>query len=196
MTEEAADRYTALEQRVRALEQTASPPPQQRLPTGRDSGRWWLLDRLATYTGPAFAHDGAAGAIVYGGQTDTPGNGTLSWQAEHPLPAVIGADLDKAAAVLGALGHTVRLEILRHLLLGAHTLADLQQIPNIGTSGQLHHHLRELRAVGLVVHQRNHYTTAPDRVIPWLVIVAAATGPAGLTGPSTPPPTPNKENTS
>ncbi len=195
MAEGEDDRYQALEQRVRVLEQAASPAPD--LPrAGSDGGRWWLLDRLATYTGSANEHEGTSGSIAYGGQTMTPGNGEVSWQAEHALPAVLGADLDAAAAVLSALGHTVRLEILRHLLLGARTLADLGQIPNLGTSGQLHHHLRELRSAGLVVHQRNNYAAAPDRVVAWLVILAAAVGPAALASVRTPQSPDIKEETS
>ena len=43
----------------------------------------------------------------------------------------------------------------------------------------MHHHLRELRAAGLVVSQRrNHYAIPAERVVPLLVIVAAALGRA------------------
>lgn len=57
------------------------------------------------------------------------------------------------------------------------TLADLQEIPGSGTSGQLHHHLRELRGAGLVVsRRRNDYAIPAERVVPVLVILAAALG--------------------
>lgn len=144
-----------------------------------------MLDRLATNTGPRFEQDGVAGSIVYGGQTTTPGSGELVWQAEHPLPDVLDVDLHVVANVLTALAHPVRLEVLRRLLLGAHTLAELQQIPGIGTSGQLHHHLRELRTAGVTVHRRNYYTVTTDRVVALLVIIAAAAGPTAVIDPAT-----------
>lgn len=138
---------------------------------------FWLLDRLAANTGAEFARDGVAGSIAYGGRVRAPGAGELVWQLEHAVPDVLDADLGAAAAVLAALGHPFRLEILRRLLLGARTLAELQEIASEGTSGQVHHHLRELRAAGLVVsRRRNDYAIPADRVVAVLVIVAAALG--------------------
>ncbi len=142
-----------------------------------DGGTWWLLDQLAQHTGPGFARDDTSGSLAYGGRVTAPGTGSVVWQIEHPLPDVLDADLGVAADVLGALGHPLRLEILRRLLLGARTLAGLQEIPGSGTSGQLHHHLRELRGAGLVVsRRRNDYAIPAERVVPVLVILAAALG--------------------
>lgn len=149
-----------------------------------------VLDRLAINTGPEFEHDGVAGSVVYGGQTTTPGGGKLAWQAEHPLPDVLGVDLCLAAVVLAALAHPIRLEILRHLLLGAHTLAELHQIPGIGTSGQFHAHLRELHTAGLTIHWRNYYTRWP-RSGSWRGASSSLRPPApprSSTPPSTRPP--------
>ena len=50
-------------------------------------------------------------------------------------------------------------------------------MPGARTSGQVHHHLRELRSAGLVLAARNHFTVVPERVLPVLVAVAAAAGP-------------------
>lgn len=139
--------------------------------------RWWLLDKLARNTGAEFTRDGVEGSLAYGGRLRAPGAGEIVWQLEHGVPDVLDADLGAASTVLSALGHPLRLEILRRLLLGAHTLAELQEVSETGTSGQVHRHLRELRATGLVVSQRrNHYAVPPERVVPLLVIVAAALG--------------------
>jgi Helix-turn-helix domain len=144
---------------------------------------FWLLDRLARNTGAEFARGDVAGSVAYGGRVRAPGAGEVVWQLEHPVPDIADADLEAAAAVLGALGHPLRLEILRRLLLGARTLGDLQEIPSTGTSGQVHHHLRELRAAGLVVSQRrNHYAIPAERVVPLLVMVAAALGQSLVPG--------------
>ncbi len=138
---------------------------------------WWLLERLARNTGPAFADGDVQGSVAYGGRVRAPGAGELVWQLEHAVPDLVEADLAAVATILAALGHPLRLEILRRLLLGARTLSELQEIPSTGTSGQLHHHLRELRAAGLVASQRrNHYAIPADRVVPILIIVAAALG--------------------
>jgi len=147
------------------------------------SDPFWLLDRLARNTGPGFTRDEVAGSVAYGGRVRAPGAGELVWQLEHPVPDITDADLEAAATVLGALGHSLRLEILRRLLLGARTLGELQEIPSTGTSGQVHHHLRELRAAGLVVSQRrNHYAIPAERVVPLLVMVAAALGQSLVPG--------------
>lgn len=138
---------------------------------------FWLLDGLARHTGPAFSRDGVTGSVIYGGHVTAPGVGELSWQMGHPAPDVAEADLDRAAQRLAALGHPFRLRLLRRLLLGASTLAELQEPTGQGTSGQVHHHLRELRSAGLVTsRRRNHYEIPPEQVIPLMVVVAAALG--------------------
>jgi hypothetical protein len=69
----------------------------------------------------------------------------------------------------------VRLELVRRLLGGARTAQELAEIPEVGTTGQLYHHLRELQSAGLVTQRRrNDYAVPVDRVIPCLVLVAAA----------------------
>jgi DNA-binding transcriptional ArsR family regulator len=140
-----------------------------------DNERFWALARLAERTGPEFDQDGVAGSLLYAGRATTPGGGDLIWQAEHPLPAVLAEGWEDAAAVLAALGNSVRLEIVRRLLLGGETVQELQEIPGLGTSGQLYHHLRDLQAAGLVTQRRRgRYGVAADKVVPALVIIAAA----------------------
>lgn len=185
VTKSTADMAAAIEHlkgRLDALE--AAKGAGAPLPPGPEVSpdRFWLLDRLARNTGPAFSDGEVAGSVAYGGRVRAPGAGELVWQLEHAVPDLMEADLGAVSAVLGALGHPMRLEILRRLLLGARTLGELQEIPSTGTSGQVHHHLRELRAAGLVVsHRRNDYAIPAERVVPLLVIVTAALGraPAG-----------------
>lgn len=191
------DRLAELEERLRVVEQALGVTGAGRraeLPPA-PAGTWWVLERLAERTGPAFDRDGVAGSIVYAGRSTTPGTGATVWQLEHSVPDVLEQDWEASARVLSALGHPVRLEIVRRLLLGARALQDLQQIPGLGTSGQLHHHLRELRAAGLVVQpRRNAYAVPPAWVVPCLVLVAAAgpaaTGPAAAGPAATGPPAP------
>jgi len=140
-----------------------------------DTDTFWALARLAERTGPEFDRDGVAGSLLYAGRATTPGGGALIWQAEHPLPGVLAEGWDDAAVVLAALGNPVRLEIVRRLLLGGETVQELQEIPGLGTSGQLYHHLRDLQAAGLVTQRRRgRYGVAADKVVPALIIIAAA----------------------
>jgi DNA-binding transcriptional ArsR family regulator len=124
--------------------------------------------------------EGVGGSIAYGGVTRTPGGGELVWQVEHPVAGVLDLDLGPTAAVLAALGHPVRLQLLVRMLRGASTLADLQEVDGARTAGQVHHHLRELRSAGLVRAGRNRFTAVPERVVPVLVAMAAAAGPGAV----------------
>ena len=165
------ERLDDLERRLALLEDAAAPGAP---PPPSAGGTWWLLDHLAARP---HEREGVRGTIAYGGTAATPGAGPVSWQVEHPVADLLDVDLGAAAPVLAALGHPVRLEILRRLLLGARTVADLQQIPGTGTTGQIHHHLRALSAAGLVLAARNDFSLVPARVIPLLVVLAAAAGP-------------------
>jgi len=177
-----ARRVRDLEQRVALLEErtpaaTSHGRPSQAAPSLPivDPERFWALARLARRTGPEFERDGVAGSLLYAGRAATPGGGDLIWQAEHPLPGVLAEAWEDAAAVLAALGSPVRLEIIRRLLLGGQTSGELQEIPGLGTSGQLYHHLRDLQSAGLVVQRRRgRYAVAADKVVPALVIITAA----------------------
>jgi DNA-binding transcriptional ArsR family regulator len=174
--------HNGLEARVSELERAVArlladraggePAPQ---PPIVDAERFWALARLAERTGPEFDSGGVAGSLLYAGRASTPGGGDLIWQAEYPLPGVLAEGWEDAAGVLAALGHPVRLEIVRRLLLGDETVQALQQIPELGTSGQLYHHLRDLQAAALVtLRSRGRYGVAPDKVVSALVVIAAA----------------------
>src|SRR5215469_1015425 len=169
-----AARVSELERRVALLEDGHGERAQQRLIV--DPDKFWALARLAERTGPEFDRDGVTGSLLYAGRAATPGGGDLIWQAEHPLPGVMAEGWEEAATVLAALGSPVRLEILRRLLLGGGTVQELQEIPGLGTSGQLYHHLRDLQAAGLVTQRRRgRYGVAADKLVPALIIIAAAT---------------------
>lgn len=187
----------AIQQRLAAIEDAAGPAPARPsdvavLDPDRDELRfqdYWLLERLARNTGPKFTHEHVSGSVAFGGMVHTgPDTPDFSWQAEYTLPDVLAADLASAAAVLAAMGHPLRLEVLRRLLLGASTVGELQEIEGIGTTGQVHHHIRELRAAGLVVsRRRNHYAVPGDRVVHMLVMISAALG-RRVIGRAGPPP--------
>ncbi len=91
------------------------------------------------------------------------------------LDALLEADWSLAADVLGALGHPVRLVVLRQVLRGVQTVAELGSTDGLRTSGQLYHHVRQLVAAGwLRSPGRGRYEVPAARVVPLLVILAAA----------------------
>jgi DNA-binding transcriptional ArsR family regulator len=104
-----------------------------------------------------------------------------SYEWQHGTPAAQLLDVDWAEAVaelagtLDALSHPVRLLIVGLVLSGIRSVTDLQEHASLGTSGQLYHHLRQLVAAGwLRTAGRGQYAVPPERVIPLLVILAAA----------------------
>jgi DNA-binding HxlR family transcriptional regulator len=170
-------RMAELERRVRRIEQgdravspTAPSRGHQNAP-----GRLWVTPVLEKRSGPPFEGHDARGSIVYAGSVATAGISSILWEVERPLPPMLEATWDTAASVLAALGHPVRLRIIRHLLRGARSSQELLEIEGIGTTGRLYHHLRELELCGLIVSPtRNEYVVPPQKVVPCLVVIAAA----------------------
>ncbi|WP_372425772.1 ArsR/SmtB family transcription factor [Salinarimonas chemoclinalis] len=119
------------------------------------------------------------GAVRFEGSVDLPGSSRVDWRMSHPARGLLAADWSDVAPALAALGHPVRLHLLRAVLDGTCETATLSRTLGEGTTGQLHHHLRELTATGwLRSERRGRYAVPPDRVVPLLVAVAAAGGPA------------------
>ena len=91
---------------------------------------------------------------------------------------MLDADPDDLARALAALGHRVRILLLQAVLGGRRTVAELEALETVGTTGQLYHHLRQLVAAGwLQTAGRGRYAVPGERVVPLLVVLAAA-GPA------------------
>lgn len=117
------------------------------------------------------------GDVVFAGVADTPGSGHIEWMTQRAVRELLAEDWGDLAGAVAALGHPVRLELLRALLRGSQGVRELSDLPGMGTSGQLYHHLRELQNARWVRQERrNHYVIPADRVLPVLVVVAAAAG--------------------
>lgn len=114
------------------------------------------------------------GAVVFAGSAPTP-DGSVEWQWGRLSEELIEHDWEPAAARIEALGHPVRLRLLQRVLTGTTTTAALAETDGLGTTGQLHHHLRTLIASGwLRSTARGRYSIPPERVIPLLAIISAA----------------------
>ncbi|GAB96200.1 hypothetical protein BJY21_004461 [Kineosphaera limosa] len=115
------------------------------------------------------------GALDYAGHLQLP-HGPVRWQRSFDPDALVESDWHQGAARLDALSHPVRLRLLQLVLTGTETTAAMAQDDELGTTGQLHHHLRQLVAAGwLTSVSRGRYAVPAQRVVPLLLIVAAAT---------------------
>jgi DNA-binding transcriptional ArsR family regulator len=175
--EDLASRLAALEERVRRLEPDPDRPAHPARPAGPTGGgaqpsvrdRFWALEELKERL-PA-----GDGAVLFAGVVPLPAGGWYEWQWETATGELLAADWSSLSATLAALGHPVRLLLLRQVLSGAGTVAELQERVELGTSGQLYHHLRQLVGAGwLQVAARGRYAVPPERVVPLLVVLTAA----------------------
>lgn len=157
------ERVTALESAVRRLEGKRSAAS----PTPPSEGDYWLLQELLD------RHP--EGAVAYGGHLTTP-QGPVQWQMEHLSVPLSQADWSQAASTLAALGHPVRLRLLQLVLDGVSTTKELAASEDLGSTGQLHHHLRQLVNAGwLRSRGRGRYDIPPRRTIPLLIVLSACT---------------------
>jgi DNA-binding transcriptional ArsR family regulator len=168
------ERLASVEARLSALEAAAATPTPAPL-RDVDPSQLWVVDVLQTRRGPPFESATSRGSLVYAGSLRAPGTGPVVWQVERSVPALLDQAWDLVAPTLAALGHPIRLEIVRRLLDGARTSQELQESTDLGTSGRLYHHLRELQACGLIVSpRRNTYAVPSQKVVACLIVVAAA----------------------
>ncbi|ONI67044.1 hypothetical protein BWI15_28100 [Kribbella sp. ALI-6-A] len=91
-----------------------------------------------------------------------------------PADAILETDWTARASALAALGHPVRLTLLREILRGRTTVSALSEVEGLGTSGQIYHHLRHLTAEGwLHTPSRGVFAVPPARVGALLAILVA-----------------------
>ncbi|MDT0316794.1 ArsR/SmtB family transcription factor [Streptomyces millisiae] len=163
------ERVAELERRLAALEESAdrraaAVPPAE--------GDFWALDGLKARLAEAGAE---AGGVLFTGTVRLPTGQRFDWQYGLTAEALLDHDWSEAAESFAALGHAVRLRLLREILGGRHTAAELAALDDLGTTGQIYHHLRQLTAAGwLHAAARGRYEVPPGRVVPLLVALATA----------------------
>ncbi|MER6051360.1 ArsR family transcriptional regulator [Streptomyces sp. NPDC001793] len=139
----------------------------------RDPGdALWALNGLKQQ----FAGLGAVnGGVMFTGAVRTPAGLRYEWQYGLPTDTVLDGDWEAAAESFAALGQPVRLRVLREILGGRCTAAELTALDGMGTSGQIYHHLRQLTTAGwLRTAARGRYEVPAERVVPLLVMLIAA----------------------
>ncbi|MBT2473948.1 winged helix-turn-helix transcriptional regulator [Microbacterium sp. ISL-103] len=101
--------------------------------------------------------------------------GPVRWQYGLMADGLLSEDWSDLAHPLEALGHPARIELVRQVMRGAHTTAELLQLEHLASSGQLYHHLRQLVTAGwLVSPRRGYYEVPAARVVPLLVLTMIA----------------------
>jgi DNA gyrase subunit B len=121
------------------------------------------------------AASGIAAQVSYSGYYRRDGQ-ELRWeQQEQPVQQLLMHNGDKMSKVLAALGNKQRLELLRAVLEKPLTGAELVERLNMGTTGQLYHHLKALLGADLLIQEQGgRYAVPPRRMLPFLLLLAAS----------------------
>ncbi|MGW8883473.1 ArsR/SmtB family transcription factor [Streptomyces sp. NPDC055749] len=175
---ELEERVTELERRLAALERPTGAEPAARADGPRVDADFWALDGLKRQLDGA-GDATADGGVLYTGAVRLPTGEQYEWQYGALTAQLLGSDEDPgdwsdAAESLSALGHPVRLRLLREILAGHRTAAELTGLDGVGTTGQIYHHLRQLAGAGwLHTTGRGRYEVPGARVVPLLVVLTA-----------------------
>ncbi|WP_165985267.1 helix-turn-helix transcriptional regulator [Streptomyces sp. YIM 98790] len=163
------ERVAELEHRLAALERAARHG--ERPAPGAESALWALEGLRARLA--ELGADG--GGVLFAGTVRLPGGGQFEWQEGLTTDDLLDADWSEAAASFAALGHPVRMRLLREIAGGRRTAAALAGLEDLGTTGQIYHHLRQLTAEGwLHAAARGRYEIPAARVVPLLIVLAAS----------------------
>ncbi|KJL45944.1 Helix-turn-helix domain protein [Microbacterium hydrocarbonoxydans] len=125
----------------------------------------WFVNTLGRY---------APGVVMMAGAVEVPA-GPVRWQYGLHADDLLARDWSELARPVEALGHPVRLELVRRILNGTQTTAELLELDQFASSGQLYHHLRQLVSAGwLTSPRRGHYEVPVSRIVPLLVLTMIA----------------------
>ncbi|OKH95636.1 ArsR/SmtB family transcription factor [Streptomyces uncialis] len=138
---------------------------------------FWALEGFKEQLAQA-GSDAREGGVLFTGAVGLPTGERYEWQYGELTDRLIQADWSDRADAFAALGHPVRLRLLREILTGRRTAAELTDLDGLGTTGQTYHHLRQLTAAGwLHSTARGRYEVPPSRVVPLLVALTLTTAP-------------------
>ncbi|MER7172534.1 ArsR/SmtB family transcription factor [Streptomyces mesophilus] len=160
------ERVARLERRMAELEgaERTAPAPAE--------GEFWALEGLKAQLAGLGAADGG---VLFTGAVRLPTGHRYEWQTGAVAEDLFDRDWSGAADSFAALGHPVRLRLLREILGGRCTAAALAELEETGTTGQIYHHLRQLTGAGwLHTTGRGRYEVPAGRVVPLLVLLSAA----------------------
>lgn len=160
------DALRRLERRVTSLENRGDVP---RSDPRFGADTFWALDALNARISVEDRD-----VVMFAGKVQLE-DGPVSWQQECHADEILRNDWSSNCEAFAALGSPVRLELLRYIINGTHRTADLATLDMLGTSGQLHHHLRQLVSTGwLQVTTRGYYEVPATRVVPLMACIIAS----------------------
>ncbi|TXK83935.1 helix-turn-helix domain-containing protein [Paenibacillus sp. N3.4] len=116
------------------------------------------------------------GSVFYSGQYRG-AQGSFRWEPqEKQVSLLMQMDGEKIAKILAVFGHKQRLDILRSVLQEPLTGPELVERLNMGTTGQLYHHIKALVGADLLIQEERggKYTIPGHRALPLLLLLAAA----------------------
>lgn len=121
------------------------------------------------------------GVVTYRGEVHLHGN--VNWDIGYSPDGILEFSTGRTAEVLAALGHPIRIQIVRRLLRGPANASDLQDAVGLGSTGQVYHHLKALGSANIVEqHSRGEYRIGAKKVVPLLVSMLAAADISGELG--------------
>ncbi|MFE5614969.1 ArsR/SmtB family transcription factor [Streptomyces sp. NPDC056470] len=165
---ELEERVAELERRMAALEGTERPVPEA------VDAAFWALEGLKAQLAEA-GPQGEDGGVLFTGSVRLPTRERYEWQFGALTERLLDEDWADTTDSFAALGHPVRLRLLREILGGRRTAAELAELEETGTTGQIYHHLRQLTGAGwLHTTGRGRYEVPGARVVPLLVVLTAA----------------------
>lgn len=113
------------------------------------------------------------GGVVYAVAASVD-RGRFEYQWGRPTEHLLAQDWSELADPLNALGHPLRLAILRLLLEKDRTVAELVDLLELGSTGIVYHHLSALQIGGWVTSpQRRTWGIPPARTCSLLTIITA-----------------------
>ncbi len=173
-------RLATIEARLDALETTKAAPqldvrtPQNIAPLTAGNDRYWALNELNRQQA---ATPDDRGAVLYTGSVVLPSGAQYVWQRQRSTRELLEGNWRDLSETIAALAHPMRLEILKHAIGQDRSTQDFMALPEMGTTGQLFHHIKALQDAGwLRSLQRGLYSVPGERVVPLLAILAAARG--------------------
>jgi hypothetical protein len=136
--------------------------------------RYWALNELNRQS---VVKPADRGAVLYAGTVSLPSGAQYVWQRQDSTRELLERDWRDLSETISALAHPMRLEILKSALGQDRSTQDFMALPDMGTTGQLFHHIKALQDAGwLRSLQRGLYGVPGERVVPLLAILAAARG--------------------
>lgn len=156
------ERLAALELRMASLERRLDADTS---PYKSFQQSFWMLSQLQEHQ-----FDG----VAFAGHVSLSEENPIQWQYSLDTQTIINQEWQDASHIFGSLSSPIRLKILRAILSGRVKNSELSELEDMGSTGQLYHHLKDLASAGWIRSLgRGKHTIVPEKVVPLLIMLAA-----------------------